>query len=244
MNYIKQVNSFYELLLTNPINANSQCLYFALLNINNRCNWKKDFTVANITLMTFTGLNMSALQRARNNLIQKGYINYKKGTGNNAGMYTIVEFNSCVEQQSEQQNAQQSEQQNEQQSDSKPNSTTNTLDKQNKTKKKKKQKENENAPKKYGEYQNVFFNKKQFEKLIEYFPNDYEERIQKLDDYIQSTGREYKDCLATLRNWARKEGYVKPIKQEKKTYQVNTMSEEEYWEKARKEYLAKEKEGH
>lgn len=96
----------------------------------------------------------------------------------------------------------------------------------------------------YGEYKNVFFTNTQFEKLKNEFPNDYENRIQKLDDYIQSTGKKYKDCLATLRNWARKEGYVKPIKQEKKTYQVNTMSEEEYWEKARKEYLAKEKEGH
>ena len=122
MNYLKQVNKFYELLLINPLNANSQCLYFALLNINNKCNWIKNFTVANTTLMTFTGLNISALQRARNNLIQKGYVKYQKGKSNNAGIYEIIEF----EQQSEQQN----EQQNEQQTDS----TTNTLNKLNKTK--------------------------------------------------------------------------------------------------------------
>ena len=85
MNYIKQINTFYELLPTNPISANSQVLYFALLNINNRCNWKKDFSVANSTLMSLTSLSMSALQRARNGLIQKGYIEYKKGKGNNSG---------------------------------------------------------------------------------------------------------------------------------------------------------------
>ena len=59
--------------------------------------------------------------------------------------------------------------------------------------------------KKYGEYQNVFFTDEQYEKLLSEFPNDYNERIEKLDCYIQSTGKKYKDCLATIRNWARKE---------------------------------------
>ena len=59
--------------------------------------------------------------------------------------------------------------------------------------------------KKYGEYQNVFFTDEQYEKLLNEFPNDYNERIDKLDCYIQSTGKKYKDCLATIRNWARKE---------------------------------------
>lgn len=129
MNYLKQLNSFYELLLSNPLNANSQCLYFSLLNINNKCNWKKEFTVANSTLMIFTGLNISSLQRARNNLIQKGLIKYQKGQGNKAGVYEIIKF----EQQSEQQTEQQSEQQSEQQTD--------TLDKLKETKQKKIKKE-------------------------------------------------------------------------------------------------------
>lgn len=116
MNYIKQVNSFYELLLINPLNANSQCLYFSLMHINNKCNWLKDFTVANTTLMTFTGLNLSALQRARNDLIQKGYIKYKKGTGSSAGTYSIIEY----EQQNEQQTAQQSERQTDNKVHNKP----------------------------------------------------------------------------------------------------------------------------
>ena len=29
--------------------------------------------------------------------------------------------------------------------------------------------------------------------------------LEKLDLYIQSTGKKYKDCLATIRNWARNE---------------------------------------
>ena len=128
MNYIKQVNLFYKLLPNNPLSSNAQCLYFYLLNKNNELGWIKEFTIANSIICGFTSLNISAFQRARNSLIQKGYIKYKKGHSNNAGYYTIVEF----EQQSEQQN----EQHNEQQSDNRVNSTTNTLNKQNKTKQK------------------------------------------------------------------------------------------------------------
>lgn len=58
----------------------------------------------------------------------------------------------------------------------------------------------------YGEYKNVFFTDEQYEKLLKEFPNDYEERIQRLDDYMQSTGKKYKDCLATIRVWAKKDG--------------------------------------
>ena len=57
----------------------------------------------------------------------------------------------------------------------------------------------------YGEYQNVFFTEEQYQKLIKEFSKDYQERIQRLDDYMQSTGKKYKDCLATIRMWARKE---------------------------------------
>lgn len=62
-----------------------------------------------------------------------------------------------------------------------------------------------NKKKKYGEYQNVSFTDEQYEKLLNEFPTDYNERIDKLDCYIQSTGKKYKDHLATIRNWARKD---------------------------------------
>jgi hypothetical protein len=73
----------------------------------------------------------------------------------------------------------------------------------------------ENIKKKYGEYKNVKFTDKEFEKVKEYFPKDYTQRIQDLDDYIQRTGKKYKDFFATLKMWARKEGYKPPDKDEK-----------------------------
>lgn len=70
----------------------------------------------------------------------------------------------------------------------------------------------ENIKKKYGEYENVKFTDEEFEKVKAYFPKDYMRRIQSLDDYIQQTGKKYKDFVATLKNWARKEGYKPPLR--------------------------------
>lgn len=93
MNYLKQINTFFELLLSNPLSANAQCLYFNLLNINNKCNWLEEFTTANSTLMGFTNLNKQALYRARNELIQRNLIEFKKGINQNqSGKYKIIEF--------------------------------------------------------------------------------------------------------------------------------------------------------
>ena len=58
---------------------------------------------------------------------------------------------------------------------------------------------------KYGEYQNVLLSDKDFEKLKAEFPTDYEERIERLSVYMRSTGKPYKDHLATIRNWARRD---------------------------------------
>lgn len=72
-----------------------------------------------------------------------------------------------------------------------------TFDKENKPKKPQKHK--------YGEYGNVLLTDEQYEKLKIEFPNDYKQRIENVDSYVQSKGKSYKDYLATIRNWARKE---------------------------------------
>ena len=58
---------------------------------------------------------------------------------------------------------------------------------------------------KYGEYKNVLLSDEDMEKLKNEFPVDYMERIERLSGYIASTGKSYKNHLATIRNWARKE---------------------------------------
>ena len=67
----------------------------------------------------------------------------------------------------------------------------------------------------YGQYQNVLLSDEEMDKLKNEFPNDYQSRIERLSEYMASTGKIYKNHLATIRSWARRDNQ-KP--QEKKTY--------------------------
>lgn len=58
---------------------------------------------------------------------------------------------------------------------------------------------------KYGMYNNVLLSDEDMEKLQAEFPHDYTDRIERLSEYIASTGKSYKSHLATIRSWARKE---------------------------------------
>lgn len=58
---------------------------------------------------------------------------------------------------------------------------------------------------KYGEYRNVLLSDSDMEKLQAEFPTDWEERIDRLSSYMESKGVSYKNHLATIRNWARRE---------------------------------------
>lgn len=65
---------------------------------------------------------------------------------------------------------------------------------------------------KYGYYEQVLLTDEDYQKLKEEFPHDYSERIARLDEYIASTGKKYKNHLATIRSWARKDTAQKPAK--------------------------------
>ena len=63
---------------------------------------------------------------------------------------------------------------------------------------------------KYGMYENVLLTDEDYQKLTVEFPHDYTERIERLSEYIASTGKKYKNHLATIRNWARNDVAKKP----------------------------------
>ena len=58
---------------------------------------------------------------------------------------------------------------------------------------------------KFGEYKNVLLTDSDMEELKTEFPTDWEERIERLSSYMASSGKTYKNHLATIRNWARRE---------------------------------------
>lgn len=57
----------------------------------------------------------------------------------------------------------------------------------------------------YGEYNNVLLSDDDLTKLQSEFPTDWKTRIERLSSYKKSTGKVYKDDLATIRNWARRD---------------------------------------
>ena len=130
MNYIKQVNAFYKLIQDNPLSSNAQCLYNYLLNKDSELGWKSEFSVSNLIVCGFTCLSRQALDRARNELVQKGYIKYKKGHSNQAGKYLIVCFDT--------QNDTQDSTQDNTQGNTQGGHDVSTLNKQKKTKQKRK----------------------------------------------------------------------------------------------------------
>ena len=58
---------------------------------------------------------------------------------------------------------------------------------------------------KYGQYSNVLLSDDQLAKLKAEFPADWQERIERVSEYCASTGRSYKDYLATIRAWSKKD---------------------------------------
>lgn len=57
----------------------------------------------------------------------------------------------------------------------------------------------------YGRYGNVKLTDTDLSKLKDEFPDDWQERIDRLSTYMDSTGKSYKNHLATIRNWARRD---------------------------------------
>jgi hypothetical protein len=94
VNYIKEINTFYDWLETNPVSDSSIVLWHALMNINNKCGWKVEFAVAISSIQNKTGLSKSSILRARNILQQAGRINFKSRTGQQSSMYSLIAFHT------------------------------------------------------------------------------------------------------------------------------------------------------
>lgn len=75
----RQLCEFYSTLDYKPISANAISIYLMLLQIDCKTDWLTEFKVTNTILKSkIKGLNLSALQRSRNELINNNYILYKK----------------------------------------------------------------------------------------------------------------------------------------------------------------------
>ena len=93
MNYIALINSFWDSATTNPLSTGQVSLYFALLHVCNRSNWTEWFQAPNQVLSVLTGMSRSGILKARNELKQRGLIDFRE-RGTKATSYCITMANS------------------------------------------------------------------------------------------------------------------------------------------------------
>jgi len=92
MNYITEINRFYDWLETNPISDSPIVLWHALMHINNKTGWKQEFAVAISTLQLKTSMSRSSIIRARNILQQAGRLTFRSRNGQQSAVYSLIAF--------------------------------------------------------------------------------------------------------------------------------------------------------
>ncbi len=92
MNYITEINRFYDWLDTNQVPKAAISLWHALLHINNKTGWSQTFTVAIPVLELKTGFKKSEICEARNILQARGRIAWTQRGGSLCAEYEIISF--------------------------------------------------------------------------------------------------------------------------------------------------------
>ena len=85
---------------------------------------------------------------------------------------------------------------------------------------------------KYGEYQHVLLTDKEHTHLVELYGSSLDEHIKILDEYIETSGKKYKNHSLVIQKWVHdewiKRNKNKPVKLDSKFYtQENTLSDED-----------------
>lgn len=202
MNYIKELNAIYDYCISKHLSKSEVLLLHVLYMINNKSNWKDWFEADNILLQRLTGgLSRESINRARNRLKQIGRIDFQTGQKNKQPpKYKIIPFESDIKVDI------QVDKQVDILVDKEADIQVDHFNKlkQNKTKRNE-EKENNKRKRNFGSSQNVFFTEEEYEKLKSEFPKDYQDWIERLSGYMASTGKQYKNHLATIRIWSRRD---------------------------------------
>lgn len=61
------------------------------------------------------------------------------------------------------------------------------------------------AERAHGEYGNVMLTDREYDKLKDAYPMDYQQRIDRLDEYMEQSGKKYSSHYATIKAWAKRD---------------------------------------
>jgi len=90
MDYIRQMSAFIDRSAAVSLSASSYALYLQLFGVNNKRRWAEWFEASNAHLETVTGLTSKTIQKARQELINKGFISVQFGDRRIPTQYHII----------------------------------------------------------------------------------------------------------------------------------------------------------
>lgn len=90
MNYVREINAFYDRIETNGLSLSAIALWHALMHINNKAAWTDEFAVSVSVLCVKSSLSPRGVAAARNELAMKGYITWRSRKGNQSAYYRMI----------------------------------------------------------------------------------------------------------------------------------------------------------
>ena len=195
MNYLAEILAFNNWIRYNSaITKSDICLWHSLMSMANRFAWK-EFTSPILTLLS--KLTKNEFYKSRNKLKQFGLIDFKERGGNKATVYKVNSVVSLYEKQNQTQIMTQSDTQIDTQTVTQNVNINKTKNQKPKTRNKK-----EINKESFGEFENVRLSEQELSKLKTRFGEDANSYIERLSNYIASSGKRYKSHYATILTWA------------------------------------------
>jgi len=96
MDYIRQMSAFIDRSAAVSLSASSYALYLQLFGLNNKRRWAEWFEASNALLETVTGLTSKTIQKARQELIEKGFISVQFGDRRIPTQYHIIRLGEKI----------------------------------------------------------------------------------------------------------------------------------------------------
>lgn len=205
-NYILLNEGFYRWLETNHLPVQSQLLFLKLVHLFNLSGWSEWLVVDNQRMMALVQTKREqTVIEYRDKLLEKQLLFYIKGKKESPNKYKLNDGLAFINEAKSVANTVVF---------SEANTATNTANiyKQNKTKQNKNKKEI--IKEKYGEFENVLLTKEEFDKLKSRLSEQTDSYIERLSNYIASTGKRYKSHYATILNWIQKDNQNNQVRGE------------------------------
>ncbi|MFD1363331.1 DnaD domain-containing protein [Lentibacillus salinarum] len=90
MNYLKELNAFYQQIIFNPLSGSAVALWNTLMHFNNLSGWQETFSVPASVIELKSGIKGTSFKRARIELQEKGYITVTSRDGNQSAVYQMI----------------------------------------------------------------------------------------------------------------------------------------------------------